>query len=300
MATLSASSTGNRQIIYAGTPPYPGCPGEVFRRRRSVCLDNPGKHDAWHEWSIEAKSISEIKVDETDLWYMVNPALGIRLDEEFTAEEMRSLSPDGFARERLGWWAPEVQISEEYAIPIELWDSCATEAPPPAGKIAYGIKFAVDGSEVCLCGAVLAEDGTSRVELIDRKPVGMGVRWLSDWLNQRYNIASCVVIDGKNGVDVLVDKICDVWRTKGSVIRPRARDMIAATSTLTDAINEHTLTWFKPQTALRDSAITSTKRPISGGWGFGGADSTPIEACSLALWGAKTCKRDPSRKMRIG
>lgn len=300
MATLSASSTGNRQIIYAGTPPYPGCPGDVFRRRRSVCLDNPGKHDAWHEWSIEAKSISEIKVDETDLWYMVNPALGIRLDEEFTAEEMRSLSPDGFARERLGWWAPEIQISEEYAIPIDLWDSCATEAPPPAGKIAYGIKFAVDGSEVCLCGAVLAEDGTSRVELIDRKPVGMGVRWLSDWLNQRYNIASCVVIDGKNGVDVLVDKICDVWRMKGSVIRPRARDMIAATSTLTDAINEHTLTWFKPQTALRDSAITSTKRPISGGWGFGGADSTPIEACSLALWGAKTCKRDPARKMRIG
>ena len=26
----------------------------------------------------------------------------------------------------------------------------------------------------------------------------------------------------------------------------------------------------------------------------------PIEAAALALWGAKTSKRDPSRKMRIG
>ena len=25
-----------------------------------------------------------------------------------------------------------------------------------------------------------------------------------------------------------------------------------------------------------------------------------VEACGLALWGAKTCKRDPTRKMRIG
>ena len=291
---LSASL--NPQTVYVGTPPDPRAIGTVFRKIRKKALDGDSKKTAWFEFSVD--EIGDVQNRER--WADANPALGRRILVSTIEGEVEQMDADTFARERLGWWAPEIQVSEEYAIPIDLWDSCATEAPPPAGKIAYGIKFAVDGSEVCLCGAVLAEDGTSRVELIDRKPVGMGVRWLSDWLNQRYNIASCVVIDGKNGVDVLVDKICDVWRMKGSVIRPRARDMIAATSTLTDAINEHTLTWFKPQTALRDSAITSTKRPISGGWGFGGADSTPIEACSLALWGAKTCKRDPARKMRIG
>ena len=291
---LSASL--NPQTVYVGTPPDPRAIGTVFRKIRKKALDGDSKKTAWFEFSVD--EIGDVQNRER--WADANPALGRRILVSTIEGEVEQMDADTFARERLGWWAPEIQVSEEYAIPIDLWDSCATEAPPPAGKIAYGIKFAVDGSEVCLCGAVLAEDGTSRVELIDRKPVGMGVRWLSDWLNQRYNIASCVVIDGKNGVDVLVDKICDVWRMKGSVIRPRARDMIAATSTLTDAVNEHTLTWFKPQTALRDSAITSTKRPISGGWGFGGADSTPIEACSLALWGAKTCKRDPARKMRIG
>ena len=33
-----------------------------------------------------------------------NPAMGVRLDDEFTEEEFNTMSPDGFARERLGWW----------------------------------------------------------------------------------------------------------------------------------------------------------------------------------------------------
>ena len=60
------------------------------------------------------------------------------------------------------------------------------------------------------------------------------------------------------------------------------------------------MTWFAGQAALRDSAVTSVKRPIGGGWGFGGENSAPIEACALTLWGAKTSKRDPTRKMKIG
>jgi hypothetical protein len=84
------------------------------------------------------------------------------------------------------------------------------------------------------------------------------------------------------------------------VIRPTAKQVIAAVSMLTDSLNTQTTTWYDAQSDLRESAITSVKRPISGGWGFGGENSAPIEACSLALWGAKTTKRDPNRKMRIG
>ena len=31
-----------------------------------------------------------------------------------------------------------------------------------------------------------------------------------------------------------------------------------------------------------------------------GDDSLPVEACALALWGAKTSRRNPTRKMKIG
>jgi len=76
--------------------------------------------------------------------------------------------------------------------------------------------------------------------------------------------------------------------------------VIAAVSMMCDAVNEQSMTWYRPQEALRVSATTSVKRPISGGWGFGGEDPAPIEACALALYGAKTSKRDPAKKMRIG
>lgn len=300
MATLSASQTGTRQLIYTGTPPYPTCPGEVFRRRRQACLDNPSKHDAWHEWSVEAEGISQINVKDKTLWYMCNPALGIRLEEEFTEEEMRSMSPDGFARERLGWWNPTARTNIDYAIPTDLWDSCKSDEVAPEGKIAYGVKFSPDGSEVALSVAVLPKDGPARIELIERRPTGLGTQWLADWLNQRYSKASCVVIDGRNGVDVLTEKVAEVWRAVNSVVRPNSREVIAAVSILVDSLSEKKVTWYSAQEDLRDSAITSAKRPIGGGWGFGGEDSAPIEACALALWGVRNSKRNPTRKMLIG
>lgn len=300
MATLSASATGTRQLIYTGTPPYPGCPGEVFRRRRGVCLDKPGPRDAWHEWSIAADSVNDIKADDRSLWYMTNPALGIRLDEDFTLEEFRSMSVDGFARERLGWWSPVLETREDYAIPATVWDACGSSEPKPEGKTAYGVKFSPDGAVVCLCGAVITKEGQARVSMIDCRPTGYGIQWLADWLAPRFNRASCVVIDGRNGVDVLTDKIAGTWRAKGSIVRPTAREVVSACGMIINALNERTLTWYSEQTALRESAITSVKRPIGGGFGFGGENSAPIEAAALAYYGAKTTKRDPSRKMLIG
>ena len=300
MATLSASATGTRQIIYTGTPPYPNCPGEVFRRRRNICLNQPGKHDCWHEWSIAADNLSKINVGDKTLWYMTNPALGIRLSEDFTNEEFRSMSTDGFARERLGWWCPELEERTDHAIDIKAWNSCKSSEPKPEGKTAYGVKFSADGSVVSLSGAVIPMNGTARISLIDQRPTAMGTQWLADWLNERYMQASCVVIDGRNGVDVLVDKIKPTWKHKNSVIRPTMKEVIASVSLLTDALSERNVTWFEKQDILNDSATTSVKRPIGGGWGFGGDNSTPIEACALALYGAKTSKRNPSRASRIG
>ena len=300
LATLSASATGTRQIIYTGTPPYPNCPGEVFRRRRAECINNPSSHDAWHEWSVAAENLEDISIEDTSLWYMTNPALGGRLTEEFTAEESRSLPKDGFARERLGWWMPALAHKGELALSAAAWDRCKSSAPKPEGKTAYGIKFSSDGYDVCLCGAVIAEDGTSRITMIEQRSTVRGIQWLVDWLNKRYDKASCVVIDGRNGVDVLIERISGTWRAKDSIIRPKLKDIIAAVSVLVDAVNEQSVTWYEKQDELRESAISSTKRPIAGGWGFGGDNSIPIEAAALALWGANNSKRDPNRKMRIG
>ena len=290
------SASLNPQVIYLGTPPDPTAPGVVFRGIRDNARSGETQKTAWSEFSVE--EVGDIA--DRERWALTNPALGRRILLSTIEAELEQLAPDDFARERLGWWTPIVEHKEAKALDEQAWDECASNELKPEGKTAYGVKFSVDGSEVCLCGAVIDSTGKARVSLIDRKPTGHGIRWLADFLNQRYGKAACVVIDGRNGVDVLVDRIVDVWRMKDTIIKPSPKDVIAAVGTLVDAVNERTLTWYKPQEALRDSAVTSVRRDLAGGWAFGGENSGPIEAAALALWGAKTSKRDPSRKMRIG
>ena len=308
MSTLSASSTGTRQIIYIGTPPYMGCNGDVFRRFRDSCILNAGKNEnirsCWHEWSVAADNLQEIDTNDKTIWYYCNPALGTRLSEEFTREEFNTLSTDGFARERLGFWAKTIEVKDALALDIQKWDKCKSNEPRPEGKTAYGVKFSPDGSEVVLAGAVIPSVGKARISLIEVAPTGAGISWLANWLNERYEKASCVVIDGKNGTDVLIEKIRPTgggkWVFKDSVIKPGAQDVITAASMLINEINEENITWYGQQEELNESAITATKRKIGSGWGFGGQSSSPIEACSLALWGCTTSKRNPLKKMRLG
>lgn len=290
------SASLNPQVIYAGTPPDPTADGTVFRSIREKVRAGETRSTAWFEFSVD--EIGD--VHDRNRWAETNPALGRRIMESTIESEVEQLAEDTFARERLGWWTPNVEHNLDYAIDADLWESCKSSDPKPEGKTAYGVKFSADGSMVALAGAVIPTNGTARISLIEYRPTGRGISWLADWLNERYSKASCVVIDGRNGVDVLVERIADTWKMKNSVIRPSTKDVIAAVGTLTNALNEHTVTWFSQQEVLKDSAITSVKRPISGGWGFGGDNPAPIEAASLALWGAINSKRNPNKKMRIG
>ena len=290
------SASLNPQTIYAGTPPDPSSDGTVFRGIRDKAVGGKTNNTAWFEYSV--KEIGD--VTNRDRWAETNPALGRRILSTTIEGELEQMPADTFARERLGWWTPVVKHELDYAIDHKAWESCKSTGPKPEGKTAYGVKFSADGSMVSLCGAVIPDDGPARISLIKTEPTGHGIGWLADWLNERYKQACCVVIDGRNGVDVLVDRISDTWRIKGSVVRPSTKDMIAAAGTLTNALNEKSVTWFHLQEILNESAVTSVKRPIGGGWGFGGENSCPIEAASLALWGAMNSKRNPSKKMRIG
>lgn len=291
------------QQIFIGTPPAPTCHGTVFAKMHSQAHNGEVGGSWWLEWSVESNNIiADLEDEETaiEMAYDTNPAMGFRIAERTVRNEYESMSPDGFARERLGWWTVTRERHIDYALDHKAWEACRSEETKPEGKTAYGVKFSADGAMVALCGAVIQEEGAARISLIDMKPTGHGTQWLADWLNERYNKACCVVIDGRNGVDVLVDKISNTWQMKGSVVRPTTRDVIASVSMLTEAINESAVSWYYQQEALNDSAITSIKRPISGGWGFGGDNSIPIEACALAFWGAKTSRRNPAKKMRIG
>lgn len=290
------SASLNPQTIYVGTPPEDIAQGLVFRGIRDKAIAKTTKSTAWFEYSV--KEIGDI--GDKKRWADTNPALGRRILLSTIESELEQMAPDTFARERLGWWTPNIAKKLDYAIDPQLWESCKSSELKPEGKTAYGIRFSSDGSMVVVAGAVLDSKGNIRISVIDSKPTGYGLQWLADWLNNRYNKACCVVIDGKNNVDVLVDKISSTWKIKGSVIRPKTKDVITSVGMLTNAMSEGKLTWYEKQELLNESALNVVKRPIQGGWGFGGEYATPIEACALAVFGVKTSRRDPNKKMRIG
>lgn len=293
------------QQIFVGTPPGPTCHGTVFADMHDTAHSEEPGSVWWLEWGIDSKDPNKDITDAQSALaaaYETNPAMGYRIAEKTILNEFETMTISGFSRERLGWWAPTTSERVTYAIPEKVWYACRSSDQKPEGKTAYGVKFSADGSSVCLCGAVIPQSGPARISMIEYRSTASGTAWLASWLNERYKKASCVVIDGRNGVDVLVDKISDTWLMKGSVVRPSVKEVIAAVGMLTDSLGEKSVTWYEKQDALRESAITATKRSIgnAGGWGFGGENSLPIEACALALYGAKTSKRDPNRRMRIG
>lgn len=297
MSTIAASPTGYRKLIYMGTPPGPNSPGTVYQRVRKAAITNPSPRTCLHEWGIGEFLSSERFEDLLDAVYEANPAMGIRLDEEFTQEEWRTMTPDGFARERLGWWSEQTAQS---AIKQSLWASCAVDERRAEGEgvKTYGVKFTPDGERVAVVACRLDPAGSAYIELVCLASTESGVRWVAEMLcdEERAERTAAVAVDGKSGKDALLDKLRGEY-PRQALPKVGPAEVVASTTMLVDALKEGALSHWAhdTQSLLDESACKSVKRPVGdgGGWAFGGDESAPMEAACLAYWAAKTTKRDP-------
>jgi hypothetical protein len=299
--TQIASESGDPQMILIGTPPSPSCNGTVFKVLHDRAHANPNTCGfAWLEWAVyELPDMEGDRTSILELAYRTNPAMGYRIRESVMMDVINTAtSVDGFAREYLGWWSPTAGLPD-YVIAANKFEALALDKAPTDGRMAYGVKFSPDGSEVSLCAARLHDDNVY-IEQIRRESMALGLGWLAKWITERKGVGCCCVIDGKSGTQALVDKLGNM--PIGYLITPTMAQVISACTTLVDHVNDGTLEWFRPQNDLRDSAVTSTRRKIgsAGGWGFDGENPIPIEAASLAVWGVLNSKRNPERKQRIG
>ena len=304
--TLSASSTGERQIIYMGTPPNERSAGTVFARVRKSILEGGMRRMCWASWATPKLPPKDCTfADILDEIYESNPSMGYVLDEWYTESEFAGAKGNisGFAHERLDWWSEEAGASR--AIPAKVWASSAIEAIGGgyARKTAFGLRFSPDGRSWVLAGCKSDGRGRYAVEVVDAGTTDGGVKALAVALHERRQRASAVAVDGIGVADALCEHLSDLKAPRGYVVRTRPQDAISAASLLLDMLKDgkcrHT-----SQPALDDSAGNAVKRPIGtrGGWGYGSDekhDSAPIEACALALWACKTSRRNPKRKQRL-
>lgn len=306
---LAASATGDRQAIYAGTPPSERADGGVFRRRRRNIVGAPTPRSAWHEWGVEVCPPEDSTWDEVlPLVYETNPSMETgrpgALDEEYTYEnEFMTLDALGFARERLGWWDSRLDVGEPPAIDPETWARTAIPAIGNRyqGVVALAVKFSADGTRWALAGCKARRDRSRfAFELVELGDTSRGTRPLAEAIARRKAKVSEVWVDGTNGADALCANLAAMSLPKGYVRRMQTRDVISAAQGLADGLADGTLAHSTDgQEELDECAAMATKRDIGrgGGWGFDG--SIEMEACAAAVLGCRTTKRDPRRKQRL-
>ena len=294
------------QMIYIGTPPGPKCHGEVFRDQHHAAHDGESGGAWWLEWAADGVPDMADVAATLEVAYRTNPALGRRIRERTMRDAIDSyrMRPDSFAREYLGWWSP-ITSGPTHVITPALWERTGIDAIGVAygARTAFGVKFSPDGLTYALAGCKLSRRGDAAVELVEVGDTTRGTASLAAELLKRAPVASCVVVDGQSNAGALCENLASA--PTGYVVRPKAQDVSQAASMLLDGLRDGTLSHTAVgQEMLDESALGSVRRLIgkSGAWGFGSTDdvdSTAIEAATLALWGARTCRRDPKRRQRL-
>lgn len=292
----SAAPKGSPQFIMTGTVPKPmsAHKGEKFASVRSSLHDDPYIGACIHEWAApEIGNVSDVA-----RWYEYNPSLGYQLLESALLADSRKMNPDTFAREHLGWW-PETVIMSSVIKPAE-WAACKVDEPTNDGLLVYAVKFSPDGSTGVLAACYKPDGGVPFVYVIEARSLSGGLGWFVDNLTAKYSKAAQIVIDGQSNAQTLNERLLANNVPVKTIVRPQTKDVVAACSSLVNAVKEQRVTHYG-QPALDDSATKTRKRRIgnNGGWGFQStdeADATLIEAACLAYWGAMTTKRKPGRK----
>lgn len=292
----SAAPTGSPQTILMGTVPdsTASYKGEKFASIRASLHSDPYVGACIHEWSTD--EIGDVM--DVSRWYESNPSLGFQLLESALMKDARTMSADAFAREHLGWW-PEIATMEA-VIRESDWDACKVNEPKRDGLLVYAVKFSPDGAIGALAACYKPDDGVPFVYVVDVKSLSNGIGWFVDNLAPRADKAAQIVIDGQSNAQNLNERLLAEGVSSRVIVRPRTGDVIAACSTLVNAVKERKITHYG-QPALDDSATKTKRRRIgtNGGYGFESTDEARaelIEACALAYWSALTTKRRPKRK----
>lgn len=303
-STMSARP--NPQIWLLGTPPTPEDDGEVFKKVRRTAMEGKSPRSAYLEWSDDGDPALESTRAKA------NPAWNTRINHDVVQGEFETYTPEQFRLERLGVWTSEVSGSR--LISKDQWRARGVKAAPEGAK-SFGVAFSLDGERVALAGARKHDEGI-HVELIDGMTGGVddGLDVLADWLAERWRDTALIVMSGRAGATVLHQKLRDRGVPERVLHVASLPDYTTSCSMLHEALNARTVTHLdethldpddRGQRQLDDSVAVCDKkaRGTAGAWGWEATtpdgDETPLEAVSLAHWGAKTTKRRPGRKQVV-
>lgn len=289
------SDSKNPQILMCGTPPTAVSKGTVFTDFRNACLKGEAEDAGWAEWSVDHK----VDVNDVDMWYECNPAMGYQLNErKIRAEDKTDI--DDYLIQRFGWWASYNQKSE---ISTNEWEELQTDSENLVGPRHIGVKFGNDGTNVTMAACSKCENGNIFGEVIGSHQIREGTTWMVDFVMRNAEKIHTVVIDGANGQNLLAKDLADA-KAKVKIVLPKVKDVVDANAMFDNAINRRSFRHLYDY-ELNEVATNCGKRAIGSNGGFGfksikdGCDISILDSIILAHWSCATSKEIKKQRISV-
>ncbi len=199
LAARSMKESTDVQVWYTSSAAH-STSVKLHELRSRATSDKPGRL-FYADWCADESAAD----DDVDAWYQANPALGIRISEEFVHDELASLqsAPEEFRRERLGIPDP---LPSMQGPPPKLdagkWEATRTrrkvDVKPGACTLAYDVHHG--WSSVTIGFGTLSD---SYGEVVEHRK---GDGWLPERLADLYRTwkPTAIGLDGGNGDAVAV------------------------------------------------------------------------------------------------
>jgi len=171
LSAQSMNAAGPPQMIYTSSAPLPD--SFLLHRLRDRMLSGDASSMFGAEWGADLG----VDIHDRDAWYDHNPGMGIRIAEEWVAEnELAIMTEEAFSIERLGVVYPPLTDAKDVKLPADKWDATVThrhvDVEPGAITIAFDVSRDGEWSSIAIAAGDIA---APYVEVIDH---GKGVGWL--------------------------------------------------------------------------------------------------------------------------
>jgi hypothetical protein len=287
MPTLSARP--NPQVWYLGSAVDQNVHehGLVFSQVRARGIKGGDPELAFFGWEA-ASSMDEAEelLDDRQAWADANPALGIRITEEFIALERRSMAARTFMVERLGVgdWPRLEEEAEEGTLTIGMWEACEDPDSKPLDPVRLAVDVRPDRSKSAIAIAGYTADGRRHVELVEHKS---GTDWVAERAHgiQKRHGTGPILLDTKSPAAALLPQFAEL----GAKIAPvTTTELAQGCGMLFDDVAQRDLV-HRGQPQLATAVRGAAKRPLGDAWAWSRkssqADISPLVAVTLARWG---------------
>lgn len=310
-ATNQARHPHGALLFFMGTPPRPGDKSESFTLRRAKATSGSAEGAVW----LEIGAPPDSDPDDRSVWPEMNPSYPSRTPLESMLRLRENLADEeSWNREGRGVW-DQSQLGG--VIPADAWDAVKDPASVPVDRLALGVEVGPDLAWASVAVAGLRADGSWHVALeADQNSHGAGVAWLVPYVAELVELnpqIRSVVVDVAGPVKALVEqrgvgqKVQHLFA--GVPVRCQAIRSADLGSTcanlLSGVVTGDVRHMDQPQLSV--AALSASKRAIAdtGMWVWSRrtatSDITPIQAATLALYGAQATKvTRPSRAKSSG